>query len=453
MADEARRVKFFLADGAEYDGSVTHDDNDGYTLSVDDLPEAAASANLVVERLEARDRTGDHWLFLGVRFRDRAEEITNRGGAIIKTTTTYLSPTTTFFSRHPDNPLSANVHSLGVEVENLDVWFYKSLFDLRRLRNDEDPYGSIDYLTQYIVGNYGFKGFDLVFKLGMDGLDYTRFPREMHLKQVPIIELELPDEEDDVSYLEFVKALRSIERLLGLVFRQPLRTVKVYVKSQAYAYAWELFPYRIILSDVRPSSPQVTYREDLSFTHDEIGEFQALLDKWSELEKQIEPIVDLFLSSVSGTSGVLENIFLNRIQGIEGFHRAFRGGRREDPTVYDARKQRLLEGIQGDDQSLLKRVLKFGNDLSLARRLHILDEELRAKDIKTITVCDLDSVAHTRNYYSHYEVDITPVPREQLTELTHQAGQMLFALILTELGIDADVVSRAIERLAVFNPL
>jgi hypothetical protein len=346
---------------------------------------------------------------------------------------------------------------LAVVVENLDVWFNKSVFDLDGLMSD--PNGSLYFVLQDIVGSYDFKGLRLTFKLTTSGLNYTRLPREMHLKQIPSIELAVAEGADDVSYLELVKALRSIERLLGLAFRRSLRSVEINVTSMEYRLVavgnWlspVRPPYRIILSDVRSSAPQASYPEDLSFAFNQISDFQALLDKWAELEDQIEPIVDLFLGSVSGTSGVLENIFLNRIQGIEGFHRSFRPGLLLPQDEYDQRKDDITSRFTGEQKKLLRKVLKFGNDLSLADRLRALDEELRANGIPTITVCELDAVAHTRNYYSHYEVDITPVPHQQLAQLTHEAGQMLFALILVELGIDADVVRRAIARPRLINP-
>jgi hypothetical protein len=455
MTNQEQRVKFTFPDGSEYDGSVTHTEN-AYMARVDDLPDGAATADVVIERLEARARTGDKYLFLKARYRDRSEEVPKNGDLTNTTSTTLLSPDTTFYADDPANPLSPNVNSLSVVIENLDVWFNKSVFDLDGLISD--PNGSLYFVLEDIVGEYDFKGLRLTFKLTTDGLEYRRLAREMHLKQIPSIHLNVAEDADDVSYLELVKALRSIERLLGLAFRRSLRSVEIEVTSKDHSFivgTWVmpvLLPYRINLSDVQPSAAQASYPEDLSFTFDQIGDFQALLDKWTELEDQIAPIVDLFLSSVSGASGVLENIFLNRIQGIEGFHRAFRGGHRENPTEYDARKERLLDGIHGDDRSFLRRVLKFGNDLSLADRLRAFDRELSTFGIPGITVCPGEAVASTRNYYSHYEVDITPVPSEQLPQLTHEAGQMLFALILIELGVDAEVVRRAVARTRLVNP-
>jgi hypothetical protein len=452
VADGGKSVSFSFPDGNEYEGSVRRVGG-GYELTVYDLPESPWST---IDRLEASaEKSDDTYLFVGVRFRGSSF----RGWSAGSSTAVLFSPTATFYSPYPGNPLSGNITMLGAKVDNLDLWFNRSLFSFNFSESAELPHSTLTYSIRERVGSYEFKGFKLSFHLILDGMKSSPLTREVGLRQTPHIELSVADGAEDVSYRELIEALHSVERLLGMAFRSSIRTVEVEVTSKDFDLgiggdAPSIFPpFGITLSDVRPSMPQVSYSDELAFTFDQLGDFQALINKWAELEESIAPIVDLLLSSVSGGSSVLENIFLNRIQGIEGFHRSFRPGSILPQDEYGRRKDEIISQFTGEKKRLLKKVLRHGNDLSLADRLRSLDAELKAKGIPTIGVCGLDVVANTRNYYSHYEEEITNIcPREDLRQLAREAAQMLFALILIELGIDDDVVRMAIARPGVVNP-
>jgi hypothetical protein len=454
-ADESQLVVFKFLDGKEYDGSVKQLGN-GYELAVDDVPEQAWPP---IDRLEARvKKSDDKYLFLDVHCRGRSWHSGKRG----ESSTTHFVPTTTLYTNEPDNPLSQKVTSIDARIDCLDLWLNKSLF---AFESSMKLSGNVlKYSTQEQIGRYRFKDFELTFELAIGGMQFWRFTREVSLKQGGHVGLQTVEGADDVAYQEFVEVLRSVERLLSLAFRSPIRTIELDVASKEFGLsigdnpdpiAWPT--YSITLSDARPAAPQVRLGDEPAFTLDNISDFQGLLDKWIAVEEQITPVVDLFLISVSGGSTVLENIFLNRIQAIEGFHRSFRPGSTLPEEEYDEQKDRIVGQFAGAEnkaaRNLLQKVLKHGNDLSLADRLGALNTELQLKGIATITACDMGVVANTRNYYSHYEKDITNIcPGDKLMQLTHEAGQMLFALILTELGIGDEVVRKAVKRVDIINP-
>jgi hypothetical protein len=421
LIDQGKSVSVRFPDGNDYDGWVSRDSDGKYELTVDDLPESLVAD---CDRLEATAmRSAGTYLFLDARLRAKS----SRGWGTADTTGAVFSPATTFFSAYPDNPLSGDITVLGARVNDLDLWLNKSSF--RFARPSSLPETTLTYSVREEVAKYKFQDYMLSFYLDLETTSSSR-RRELNLKQAAHIELGVTEGASDVPYQKLVEALRSVERLLGLAFRFSIRTVVVDIISKDFdlgigGKAPSVFPpFNITLSDVRPSAPQVSSSNQLAFTFDQIDDFQAILNRWSKLENQLTPIVDLFLTSVSGSSSVLQNIFLNRIQGIEGFHRTLR--------------RRSLRGTGGN---------------SLVDRLRYLDTELKAKGISIITICGLDVVANTRDYYSHYEETITDIcPIDQLPELTHQTGQMLFALILTELGIDIAVVLKAVRRTGVINP-
>lgn len=440
---QSQSAIFTLSDERTFAGTVTRTDTNEYELAIDDLPEEPWSS---IERLEAQaKKEDDKYLFLDVRFVGRSVHL----GRTSSNTTTVFAPSTTFYDNDPENPFSLNVSSIGTNVENLDFWLKESLFSFHNPMHAED---SMDYKLQKEVGKYNFKDFELTLGLAIGGISFPRFTRTVNLRQHAYISLRTKSK--DRPYTELVEVLRSLERLIGLAFRGTITSAEIDVTSQAFGKTLEgqkkpnIFPaYSIVLSNVKPSAPSVNYTEELAFTLKDVN-FQQLLEKWTELEADILPMVDLFLSSTSGGSLVLENIFLNRIQAIEGFHRAFRQGNIIPAEEYEKQRKGIIEKFSGKDRSLLKKVLKHGNQLNLEQRLSALDKELKLLGIPTLMACSFDVVANTRNYYSHYESDITNIcPADKLTELTYQSGQMLFAVLLIELGVDKGIARKAIRNM------
>ena len=444
IISEPQAVVFTLPDKRNFDGMVKRVGSNDFELEMDNLPEEPWS---VIERVEAQaKKEDDRYLFLDVHFIGSSRHMGRAGDS----STTVFTPTVTLFTNDPENPFSQNVSSISTNVENLDLWLNKSLFTFHNPMHMQD---TMDYELQKAVGEYDFKGFRLSLGLSIGGMKFSRFTRGVNLRQHAHISLY--DDKKDQHYTKFVEALRSLERLIGLAFRAPVTSADIDVTSKDFgltagkAKKPNIFPaYTILLSNVKPSMPVLSYSDELAFTIDQVSDFQQLLNRWTELEKDIMPMVDLFLSSVSGGSLVLENIFLNRIQAIEGFHRAYRPGNKIPGDEYEKQINGIIEKFTGKDRSLVKRVLKHGNQMSLAERLKKLDTELKLLGIPTIMVCDFDVVANTRNYYSHYENDITNICTiDKFGELTYQSGQMLFALLLVELGIDKAIVKKAISRM------
>ncbi|HJP96308.1 MAG TPA: HEPN domain-containing protein [Candidatus Saccharimonadales bacterium] len=443
---ESLAAVFTLPDKRQFEGTITRIGSNNFELAIDEMPEESWHELNTIEA-EAK-KEDDKYLFLDVRCMGRNMH-TRRTG---ENSTTIFVPSITLYTNEPDNPLSQNISSLSTNVDNLDLWLDDSLFSFHNPMHMED---SMDYMLQKEVGEYKFKGFQLTLGLAIGGMRMSKFTREVKLRQHAYIRLRTTDK--DRHYTEFLDALRSFERLVGLAYRSQVTAAELDVTSNDFSWTAgeakepNIWPaYSIILSNVIPSSPQDSYSQELNFTHKGIGidDFQKILDRWEELEANILPMVDVFLTSTSGGSNVLENIFLNRVQAIEGFHRAFRDGNLIPDDEYETKKNAILEKFTGKDKGFIKRLLKFGNQVSLSQRIRELDKELKLKGIATVLVCEPDIVANTRNYYSHYENDISNIcPASDFGELTYQCGQMVLALILIELGLDKGLVKQATNKL------
>jgi hypothetical protein len=442
--NETQSVVFTFPDKRTFEGNVKRLNSNTFELEIDDLPEEPWS---LIERLEAQaKKEDDKYLFLDARFMGRSMH-TGRTG---NNSTTVFAPAVTLYTNEPENTLSQNISSLSTNIDNFDLWLNETLFTFHNPMHMQD---SMDYMLQKEIGEYKFKGFTLTLGLAIGGMRMSRFTREVSLRQHAHINLK--SDKKDLPYTKYVEALRSFERLIGLAYRTQITSAEVDVTSQDFSWTVgdskepNIFPaYSITLSNVRPATPALSYPDELTFTHKQIEDFQQLLSRWEELEDNILPMVDVFLVSTSGGSTVLENIFLNRAQAIEGFHRAFRSGDIISEDDYEAQKNHILQNFSGKDRNLLKRVLRHGNQASLAQRLAELDKELKLLGIPTVMICGFDIVANTRNYYSHYENDISNIcPEKDLAELTYQCGQMILALILIELGIDKAIVKQAISKM------
>ncbi len=441
---EPQAAIFILPDKRQFEGIITRIEPNNFELAIEEMPEEAWHELNTIEAHAKKD--DDKYLFLDVRCMGRNMHMRRSA----ENSTTVFVPSVTLYTNEPDNPLSQNISSLSTNVENLDLWLDESLFKFHNPMHMQD---SMDYMLQKDVGEYTFKDFQLSLGLAIGGMRMSRLTRSVNLSQVAHITLRTTG--NDRPYTEFVSALRSFERLIGLAYGSQITAAELDVTSKDFSWIVgdakkpNIFPaYSITLSNVVPSTPLYSYSQELNFTHKDVKDFQKMLNTWERLEENILPMVDVFLTSTSGGSSVLENIFLNRIQAIEGFHRAFRNGNLIPGDEYEVKKTAILEKFTGKDKSFIKRLLKFGNQLSLSQRISELDKELKLKGIATITVCDSDIVANTRNYYSHYENDISNIcPGKDFAELTYQCGQMTLALILIELGLDKAQAKQATKKL------
>jgi|GEM_PF-6341284 len=441
---ESQATIFILPDKRQFEGTITRIGANNFELAIDEMPEEAWNELNTIEARAKKD--DDKYLFLDVRCMGRNMHVRRS----TENSTTIFVPSVTLYTNEPDNPLSQNISSLSTNVENLDLWLDESLFTFHNPMHMQD---SMDYMLQKDMGEYMFKGFQLSLGLAIGGMRMSRLTRSVNLSQVAHIRLRAVDE--DRPYTEFVDALRSFERLIGLAYGSQITTAELDVTSNDFSWTVgdskepNIFPaYSITLSNVVPSTPSYSYSQELNFTHKDVKDFQKMLNTWEKLEENILPMVDVFLTSTSGGSSVVENIFLNRVQAIEGFHRAFRNGNLIPSDEYEVKKTAILEKFTGKNKSFVKKLLKFGNQLNLSQRISELDKELKLKGIATITICDFSIVANTRNYYSHYENDISNIcPGENFAELTYQCGQMILALLLIELGLDKVQVKQAANKL------
>jgi hypothetical protein len=144
---------------------------------------------------------------------------------------------------------------------------------------------------------------------------------------------------------------------------------------------------------------------------------RELFKSWLEHSEQMNPVYGLLLSTMFEPAQYQQTIFLNLMQAIESFHRRVYGGEIVAAERYKLVRDALAGAIpQGADPDLvekLTRLIEFGNEPSLKKRLRSLCATLKPETVQAILGVDdltrfLQLLADLRNYFTHYNESLMP---------------------------------------------
>lgn len=179
----------------------------------------------------------------------------------------------------------------------------------------------------------------------------------------------------------------------------------------------------------------------------------ATFAKWFELYDQIAMPCQLALSVLSSENLWLHVEFLSLMQALEGFHRATMPGLYTSEANYETVKHALSNAIPKtigpDHRDALKSRIRYGNEVSLRKRLDALVSRLKLPLRRHILGGDgavPRSWVITRNYYTHWD--------EASRELTldgvemHRAGvrmrHLIRALYLDFVGVPQSAIAKSL---------
>lgn len=170
----------------------------------------------------------------------------------------------------------------------------------------------------------------------------------------------------------------------------------------------------------------------------------AVIMKWFELYDTFSAPSQLALSVLSSKDLWMHVEFLTLMQALEGFHRAIMPGLYTSESEYEAIRKTLSNAIPNtvkpDHKDALKARIKYGNEISLRKRLDMLVKRLPIELRQNILGNDGSvpkSWVDTRNYYTHWD----EASRESVLDGIgmHRAGvrmkHLLRALYLDLVGI------------------
>jgi len=166
--------------------------------------------------------------------------------------------------------------------------------------------------------------------------------------------------------------------------------------------------------------------------------FGDLLSAWLNEYENLMPALHHYFSVQDESHAYVDTKFIAMAQALEAFHRRTSDSRRWPRDEYKTKIAAILEGCPERDRQWLQQKLNFGNEITLAERLHqligrfagVFGGEAPIDSIVRGTV-------RTRNYHAHYDPDgaAKALKGAALLSLTFRL-RVLFALsLLVRLGV------------------
>ncbi len=185
------------------------------------------------------------------------------------------------------------------------------------------------------------------------------------------------------------------------------------------------------------------------FTFKDIsGRFESFLRKWFEKVDLLEPIYDLYFGTLYNPCMYLKHRFLSLIQAIESFHQRIYGGEylldENYKKVYDTLVNAIPNGVKTDFKEILENKLKYGNELSLRKRLKEIFDKYQ--EILNVFIENkntfIEKVVDTRNYQTHHDKDLKEryASGKELYNLTQKLKILLEICLLIELGFSSEEI-------------
>lgn len=128
-----------------------------------------------------------------------------------------------------------------------------------------------------------------------------------------------------------------------------------------------------------------------------------LINNWIKSFEQCAPAFRLYFESQVKTHPYLEAKFLTLAQGLEVYHRRASDEKEMDETEFEELVTNLIEHCPGERTEWLRGKLRYGNEVSLRKRIKRLIEPFKdlfgnKKERKKL----ISQIVDTRNYLTHH---------------------------------------------------
>lgn len=184
--------------------------------------------------------------------------------------------------------------------------------------------------------------------------------------------------------------------------------------------------------------------------------FNEVVARWNTLYERLEPVVNLYLFGKHNSHLDIGNMFLGVMQALEAYHRSFHNGAFMTAEQYDADVRPVLNAaipavVEGAFRQRLQSAIQYGYEFSLRRRLRDLVDALPPSQIfETARNTDFrNRTVDTRNTMVHQipAPEFPPMEGGDLYNAINVWREVLFALILGQLGVAANTIEGSIQRL------
>ena len=286
-------------------------------------------------------------------------------------------------------------------------------------------------------------------------VDYELLKERIEIEQHGIVEISFENEE---KIEKFITIFEKLKRLIEIASFRKINVEKVSACSKDIVYAIGEKnierPIEVYGRDIQEYKPDVSVKSR-RWKWISLSELimQKAFEHYFDKQSMLEPIIELFLEPFYVEYSSETRVFLNIVQALETYHSRFITNNFEK---YKERVENLVKAYSAEKSEELRCFLmaKSKNFITLESRLSDL---LYAKgeiyfDTGEIKPNEFPAViAHTRNYYIHYDELIKEKHRvlteEELQYYNRSLLQMLDYYILLELGFtDSNVVKKKITE-------
>jgi hypothetical protein len=180
----------------------------------------------------------------------------------------------------------------------------------------------------------------------------------------------------------------------------------------------------------------------------------AMFQTWFRTYDTVAAPSQLALSVLSSEKPWIHVEFLLLMQALEGFHRAVADGTYMSPDDYERVRHALATAIPAsvgaNHRDALKSRIKYGNELSLRKRLHDLagrlDAPLRERIFGGTGTVPPKWVA-TRNYYTHWDEASRndALDTQGMYNATVRLRHFLRVLYLDFVGVPQEAIAKALD--------
>ena len=187
------------------------------------------------------------------------------------------------------------------------------------------------------------------------------------------------------------------------------------------------------------------------FRLDFIPNLEKVIENWFEKYKIFKPLYNLYFSSIN-TNMYVELQLITFTQALESYHRRLDNSNYMPKNEFEPIKKKIISCIKNNDEldkgmlDKLSSSIEYGYEYSLRKRLNLIlkgfDEDLlrvilgnfETIPIKKLNQNFVNKVVDNRNYYTHYDEDITHLSIEKLVYLNNQLKILIEFCFLKELG-------------------
>ena len=295
-------------------------------------------------------------------------------------------------------------NSVTFSVEGLDEWV--GITGINVDFQLEERTSTISYQPPTDVPFNLDNGMQLLITFGWTAL--TGYPiKEAGISQKAYFELV---SQEALELDDFISVVRKITHFLCFAMDQTVSLESIEATSdKLHQDIGEDRTRRIPINIYYPSWPYSkdgpeTYRSKL-FKFEEIqNDAERIINNWIEAYEQITPTFNLYFLAKMGMQTYLEERFMALVQGLEAYHRRTSDEKRMDEAEFEGLVENLIEKCPEEHREWLSRELKYGNEVSLRKRLRDIIKPF--KDVignRTKRDNLIDRIVNTRNYLTHYD--------------------------------------------------